>query len=85
MATSANHPLRTKALAAAGGLGGLVISVIVVLNLHILAGLENGYAASPREVWDGSAVLAVVDVVLLVAGPILGALAVNRMLPRRAP
>jgi hypothetical protein len=44
----------------------------VVMNLHILAGLEEGYAASAREVWNHSVLLALADVALLVAGGVLG-------------
>ncbi len=44
----------------------------MVLNLHILVGLDQGYAASPREVWDRSVVLAVTDIGLLVAGAVIG-------------
>jgi hypothetical protein len=51
---------------------GLVVALIIVLNLHILAGLEQGYAASPSEVVDHSVILAIVDVVLLVGGPLAG-------------
>ena len=67
------------ALPLVGGLGGLVVSAVVVLNLHILVGLEDGYAASPRDVWDRSAVLAAVDVALLLGGLLLGALAARRI------
>jgi hypothetical protein len=72
-------------LAAVGGLCGLVLAVIVVLNLHILVGLEEGYAATPREVWDDSVGLAVVDVALLMAGPLLGALTLRKLLRRPTP
>jgi hypothetical protein len=51
---------------------GLVLAVIVVLNLHIVAGLEEGYAASPGDVWQHSALLGLVDVALLAGGPLLG-------------
>ncbi len=57
---------------------GLVVAFIVVLNLHILVGLENGYAASPAEVVDRSLVLAIVDVVLFVGGPAAGILVMSR-------
>lgn len=86
MARHSHHAALRGALAVVGGLGGLVLAVIFVLNLHILVGLENGYAAGPREVWDSSALLAVADVALLVTGPLLGALAVRRLsAPPRVP
>lgn len=78
MRQRANHPARRALLGIVGGFGGLIVSIIVVLNLHILVGLEEGYAASPRATWDKSVLLAAVDVALLVAGPLLGFLAVRR-------
>lgn len=67
-----DHRVGRLLSAAAAGVLGLILAGIVILNLHILAGLEEGYAASPRQVWDHSALLAVVDVVLLLAGPVGG-------------
>lgn len=61
----------TAALSVIAAVAGLVSAVIVVLNLHIAAGLEQGYAASPREVWDRSPLLGLTDVALLVGGPLL--------------
>ena len=75
MTTRTRHRVWRALLIAVGGLGGLIVATIAILNLHILVGLEEGYAASPRQVWDFSGVLAVLDVGLLVAGPVLGALA----------
>jgi hypothetical protein len=59
-------------------LAGFVIAVIVVLNLHIVVGLEQGYAASPADVLDHSAILAAADVCLLVGGPTFGVLVWSR-------
>lgn len=72
---NSHHPVRRFAFAIAGGAVGLAVSVIVVLNLHILAGLEDGYAASAREVWDRSVLLALADIALLVAGAVTGVVA----------
>jgi hypothetical protein len=74
----ANQSVRRALLGIVLGLGGFIASVVVVLNLHILVGLQEGYAASPREVWDKSVLLAAVDVALLVAGPLLATLLVRR-------
>lgn len=63
---------------AIGAVVGLVVAAIVVLNLHILAGLEAGYAATPQEVWGHSPALAVLDIGLLVGGPALGAVLSGR-------
>jgi hypothetical protein len=49
-----------------------MVAVIVVLNLDILAGLEEPYAASGREVWSSSVLPALADIALLVAGAALG-------------
>lgn len=57
---------------------GLVVAVIVTLNLHIVVGLEQGYAATPAEVFDHSVLLGVFDILLLVSGPTLGVLLVRR-------
>lgn len=57
---------------------GFLAAVIIILNLHILVGLEEGYAASPAEVWSWSPTLGVIDLLLLVGGPALGALLVMR-------
>lgn len=78
----------TVALRALATLAGLWVALIVVLNLHILVGLEEGYAASPAEVLDHSVLLAVVDVVLLIGGPALALRLTRpaggrRRLPRR--
>lgn len=67
------------ALTTVAALVGLALAAIVTLNLHILVGLEQGYAATPAEVLDRSVLLAVVDVVLLVAGPAAGVLLLQRL------
>lgn len=60
---------------------GLVVAVIVTLNLHILVGLEQGYAATPAEVFDRSVLLGVFDLFLLLAGPAAGILLLQRIRP----
>jgi len=62
------------ALLLVGSVGGLFLALLVMVNLHVWAGLEQGYAATPQQVWDRSVLLAVLDVAVLVAGPLLGAL-----------
>ena len=81
--------LATAVLCAIGAVAGLIVAVIVVLNLHIVAGLEEGYAATPAQVVDHSPALAAVDAVFLVATPMLGVLValwilrrVRRSVPR---
>lgn len=77
-----DHPVRRVASAVAGAAFGLVVSGIVVLNLHILSGLEEGYAASAQEVWDHSVPLALTDVALLVAGAVVGGVTAWRRVDR---
>jgi hypothetical protein len=78
MRSQARHTVMTTARSVLAALGGFVVAVIVILNLHILIGLENGYAASPAEVIQWSVLLGVVDMALLVAGPVLGIVAASR-------
>lgn len=66
------HTVMTMALPVVAALGGFVVAVIAILNLHILVGLEDGYAASPADVFEWSVLLGMVDIALLVAGPVLG-------------
>lgn len=79
----ADHPLDTAIMYLAGAVAGLAVALVVTLNLHILVGLEQGYGASPSEVFEYSTVLGVFDLLLLVVAPVLGVLAVGRL--RRRP
>ena len=79
MPRNAHRALANATLYALAGLGGLFVAVIIILNLHIVVGLEEGYAASPVEVFESSVLVALVDVALLVAGPVLGILAASRL------
>jgi len=72
MSSQARHTVMTMALSVVAALGGFVVAVIAILNLHILVGLEAGYAASPADVFERSVLLGMVDIALLVAGPMLG-------------
>lgn len=67
-----NHPADTAIMYAAGAFAGLVAAVVITLNLHILVGLEQGYAASPPQVVEYSMALALFDLLLLIAAPALG-------------
>jgi uncharacterized membrane protein len=77
------HRLVTGFLSVLGALTGLVMAVVVVLNLHIFTGVVDGYMASPAEVVEHSVLLAVVDVLLLVAAPVLAVVTVVRLRTRR--
>ncbi|TVR22607.1 MAG: hypothetical protein EA387_08635 [Nitriliruptor sp.] len=83
--TPARDPRRglvTAALGAAGAVTGLVVAIILTLNLHIFAGVEDGYMATPTQVLQHSGWILVVDVVILVAAPVLAVILVIRL--RRA-
>lgn len=71
--------LVTAALAAAGAVTGLVIATILTLNLHIFAGVESGYMATPVQVLERSVWILVMDVVILVAAPLLPVILVVRL------
>lgn len=71
--------LVTAALGVAGVVAGLIIAIIVTLNLHIFLGVEDGYMATPTQVLEHSVWILVVDVVLLVAAPVLAAILVIRL------
>jgi len=74
--------LVTAALGVAGAVAGLVVAIILTLNLHIFAGVEDGYMASPAQVLERSVWILVMDVVILVAAPVLAVILVTRL--RRA-
>jgi hypothetical protein len=85
MREAAGHRTATVVLAAVGALIGLVVAAIVTLNLHIVVGLEQGYAASPAEVFEHSIALGIFDVVLAVAAPVGGALGMLWLRRRGVP
>jgi len=64
--------LKNLILAGVGAMGGLVVALIAVVILNLLSGLDTGYAASPHEILNDSVSLAVVDIVLLIAGSVFG-------------
>jgi hypothetical protein len=75
--------LVTAALRAAGAVTGLVVAIILMLNLHIFAGVEDGYMATPAQVLERSVWILVADVVILVVAPLLSVILVVRL--RRVP
>ncbi|GAA1451931.1 hypothetical protein GCM10009641_87140 [Mycobacterium cookii] len=77
------HPAVTAVVYAFAALAGLLVAAVVVVNLHIVLGLEDGYATPPADVLEASTLLAVADVALLVAGPVLALAAVARLRARR--
>jgi general stress protein CsbA len=71
--------LVTAALGAAGVVTGLVVATILTLNLHIFAGVEDGYMATPAQVLERSVWILVADAVILVAAPLLAVILVVRL------
>ena len=61
-----------------GGLVGAVVGAIVAVNVVIYSGVEGGYEATIAEVFRESPVLGALVVAILLAGPVLGALAARR-------
>ncbi len=79
MRSQARQTVMKMALSVGAALGGFAVAAIIILNLHILVGLEDGYAASPADVFESSVLLGVVDIALLVAAPVLGIVAGSRL------
>jgi uncharacterized membrane protein len=65
-----------------GAILGLVVGAIIAVNLIITAGVDRGYEASLSEVFEENALVAVAALVVLVAGPVVGAI-VARQIRRR--
>ncbi len=76
---TARHRLATSIAYALAATGGLLVAAIIIANLHIIVGLEQGYAATPGDVLGFSLLLALADIVLLVSGPVIGVLALARL------
>jgi hypothetical protein len=64
-------------LVVGGGLGA-VAAAIAAVNLILVWGVDQGYEASLRDVFDNSLLLGVLVVALLVAGPLTGLLIARR-------
>ncbi len=64
--------LKKLILTGVGAMAGLVVALIAVVTLNLLSGLDTGYAASPQDILNESVSLAVVDIVLLIAGAVFG-------------
>lgn len=64
-----------------GALVGLVVGAIASVNVVIFGGIEDGYEASIPEVFDESTLVGLIAVVVLVAGPVIGAIIALRQPP----
>lgn len=62
---------------------GLVVGGIASINVVIFAGIEDGYEASPAQVFEENAFVGVIAVLVLVAGPVFGAIIALRESPSR--
>ncbi|MEX2550837.1 MAG: hypothetical protein WD638_11460 [Nitriliruptoraceae bacterium] len=71
MGRDIRHRLVTVALGAVGAVAAFVPVVILTLNLHISLGVEDGYMASPAQVFERSPLLLGVDVLLAIGVPLL--------------
>jgi hypothetical protein len=66
-----------------GGLVGGLIGAIVAVNVVIFSGIEQGYQASLPEVFRYNLAIGLLVVAMLVAGPVLGAIAARRLRARQ--
>ena len=64
-----------------GAVVGLVVGAIASVNVAIFGGIEDGYEASPAQVFEENALVGVIAVVVLVAGPIIGVMIAMREPP----
>lgn len=55
------------------GFFGLIASVIVSVNLAINSGVPGGYEAGPAEVFQHSTIAGVINALVMIGGPALGA------------
>lgn len=62
-----------------GGFIGGVVAAIAAVNFVIYSGMEGGYQATLPTVFDQSALVGVLTVAILVAGPFLGVIAARRL------
>lgn len=67
------HALVGVLLAVWAGLVGALVAAIVTMNVHIVVGLEQGYAASLSEVVAYSPLLLAFDLLLLVGAVVTAA------------
>lgn len=57
-----------------GGLVGSIVGGLVAVNIVIYYGVDRGYEASLTEIFDRSALLGIIVLGTLAAGPVLGVL-----------
>lgn len=65
-----------------GGVVVAIVGAILAVNLVIFAGIDSGYEASPREIFEQNWIVGVLTVAILISGPILGVV-VARALRRK--
>ncbi len=64
-----------------GALIGLVLGAIASINVVIFSGIEDGYEATPAQVFEENALVGTIAVLVLGAGPLLGVLVALRQPP----
>ena len=65
-----------------GGILGGIAGAIVAVNVVIFSGIEEGYEANIPDVFRQNALVGVVVVAILIAGPIVGVVTRRRMRSR---
>ncbi len=64
-----------------GGFAGLIAGGIVAMNVAIAFGVDRGYEAGIGEAFAESPLAGIIMVIVLVAGPVLGAMVALRIRP----
>ena len=60
---------------------GLVVGAIASVNVVIFGGIEDGYEAIPARVFEENALVGVIAVLVLIAGPVIGVIIALRESP----
>ena len=66
-----------------GAVVGLVVGAIASVNVVIFSGIEDGYEATPAQVFGENALVGVIAVIVLIAGPVIGVIIAVRESPSR--
>lgn len=62
-----------------GSIGGFAIGAVIAVNVVIYAGIDEGYEASVRDVFDQNVLVGIVVVSVLVAAPVAGVVVARRI------
>lgn len=71
--------MRRISYAVVGAVLGFVVGVIVAINFVIAAGVDRGYESSLSEVFEANVLVGIVTVIILAAGPVVGAIIADHL------